>query len=67
MLWDCRSSWTDSDSMLATEFGVAEHFAGSDHGGFFRQLDLVLLVHHARPHADLLVDVDLYRTHIRAN
>ena len=53
--------------MLATEFGVAEHFAGSDHGGFFRQLDLVLLVHHARPHADLLVDVDLYRTHIRAN
>ena len=50
----------------AVELGVAEHFSGSDHGGFFRQLDLVLFVHHAAPRVDLIVDIDLYRTDIRA-
>src|ERR1700733_8762016 len=45
---------------------MAEHFIGDPHGLLFYTLDLLVLLHDFAPPVDLLMDVDLDRTHIRA-
>src|ERR1700683_5311733 len=45
---------------------MAEHLVCDPHGLFFHNLDLVILLHNFAPSIDLLMDVDLDRTHIRA-
>src|ERR1700679_2492654 len=45
---------------------MAEPLVGNPHGLLFHDLNLVVLLHDFAPPVNLLMDVDLDRTHIRA-
>src|SRR5258708_25178185 len=67
-----RKAWQDLQSGFrgiggdAIKVGMTQHLACDDHGLFLDEINLVFLLHHLSPCIDLLMNVDLHWTDVRA-